>query len=148
MVPVLILAIIVIPSFRLVYYEDRTADADLTIKVTGHQWYWEYTYPDRGNIDFTSYIVKDDDLKPGDLRLLTVDNPLVVPVGKNIRILEHQRGRDPQLLHPEPRRAALRDSRPHHRDVGARRQAGRVSRRVQPDLRHQPQLHADRRSRR
>lgn len=87
-VPVLILAIIVIPSFRLIYYEDRTADADLTVKVTGHQWYWEYTYPDRNNIDFTSYIVKDADLKPGDLRLLTVDNPLVVPAGKNIRVLE------------------------------------------------------------
>ena len=86
-VPVLILAIIVIPSFRLVYYEDRTANADLTVKVTGHQWYWEYTYPDRSNIDFTSYIVKDADLKPGDLRLLSVDNPLVVPAGKNIRIL-------------------------------------------------------------
>ena len=85
--PVLILAIIVIPSFRLVYYEDRTANADLTVNVTGHQWYWEYSYPDRGNIDFTSYIVKDGDLRPGDLRLLTVDNPLVVPAGKNIRIL-------------------------------------------------------------
>lgn len=86
-VPVLILAIIVIPSFRLVYYEDRTNDPDMTVKVTGHQWYWEYSYPDRGNIDFTSYIVKDADLKPGELRLLTVDNPLVVPAGKNIRIL-------------------------------------------------------------
>jgi cytochrome c oxidase subunit 2 len=85
--PVLILFIIVIPSFRLVYYEDRTQNADLTVKVTGHQWYWEYTYPDRGNIDFTSYIVKDADLKPGQLRLLEVDNPVVVPAGKNIRIL-------------------------------------------------------------
>ncbi|HET8996116.1 MAG TPA: cytochrome c oxidase subunit II [Acetobacteraceae bacterium] len=86
-VPVLILAIIVIPSFRLVYYEDRTASADMTVKVTGHQWYWEYAYPDQNNIDFTSYIVKDADLKPGQPRLLTVDNPLVVPAGKNIRIL-------------------------------------------------------------
>ena len=55
-IPVLILVVIAIPSFRLVYYEDRTRDADLTIKVTGHQWYWEYTYPDNNNIDFTSYI--------------------------------------------------------------------------------------------
>jgi cytochrome c oxidase subunit 2 len=86
--PVLILAVIIIPSFRLVYYEDRTQNADVTVKVTGHQWYWEYSYPDQGNIDFTSYIVKDADLKPGQLRLLEVDNPLVVPVGKNIRILE------------------------------------------------------------
>ena len=85
--PVLILVIIAIPSFRLVYYQDRTRDADLTIKVTGHQWYWEYTYPDKGNLDFSSYIVPDDQLKPGQLRLLAVDNQLVVPAGKNIRVL-------------------------------------------------------------
>jgi cytochrome c oxidase subunit 2 len=87
-IPVLILVGIAIPSFRLVYYQDRTRDADLTIKVTGHQWYWEYSYPDNGNIDFSSYIVPDDQLKPGQLRLLTVDNPLVVPVGKNVRVLQ------------------------------------------------------------
>jgi cytochrome c oxidase subunit 2 len=87
-IPVLILVVMAIPSFRLVYYEDRTFDPDLTIKVTGHQWYWEYTYPDKGNIDFSSYIVPDDQLKPGQLRLLTADHPLVVPVNKNIRILE------------------------------------------------------------
>ncbi len=85
--PVLILVIIAIPSFRLVYYQDRTHDPDMTIKVTGHQWYWEYTYPDHGNLDFSSYFVPDDQLKPGQLRMLTVDNQLVVPVGKNIRVL-------------------------------------------------------------
>jgi cytochrome c oxidase subunit 2 len=86
-IPVLILVVIAIPSFRLVYYLDRTPDPDLTIKVTSHQWYWEYTYPDKNNIDFSSYIIPDDQLKPGQLRLLTVDNDLVVPVGKNIRVL-------------------------------------------------------------
>lgn len=86
--PVLILVVIAIPSFRLVYFEDRVRDADVTIKVTGHQWNWEYTYPDTGNIDFTSYLIPDDQLKPGQLRLLDVDNQLVLPVGKNIRILE------------------------------------------------------------
>jgi cytochrome c oxidase subunit 2 len=86
-VPVLILVLIAIPSFRLVYYEDKTYDPDLTIKVTGHQWYWEYTYPDQKNLDFSSYIVPDDKLKPGDMRLFAADNPLVLPVGKNIRIL-------------------------------------------------------------
>lgn len=86
-IPVLILVIIAIPSFRLVYYVDRTFNPDLTIKVTGHQWYWEYSYPDNGNIDFSSYIVPDDHLKPGQLRLLTVDHELVVPVNKNIRVL-------------------------------------------------------------
>ncbi|HEX3347558.1 MAG TPA: cytochrome c oxidase subunit II [Acetobacteraceae bacterium] len=86
-VPVLILVIIAIPSFRLVYYEDRATDADMTLKVTGHQWYWEYTYPDKGNIDFSSYLVPDDQLKPGQPRLLTADNQLVLPAGKTIRIL-------------------------------------------------------------
>ena len=88
LLPALILIVIAIPSFRLVYYEDRTRDADLTIKVTGHQWYWEYTYPDKGNIDFNSNLVADEDLKPGQPRLLTADNELVLPVGKNIRILQ------------------------------------------------------------
>jgi cytochrome c oxidase subunit 2 len=87
LIPALILVVIAIPSFKLVFYEDHTTHADLTVKVTGHQWYWEYTYPDNGNIDFNSYIVPDDQLKPGELRLLDVDNPLVVPVGKKIRIL-------------------------------------------------------------
>jgi cytochrome c oxidase subunit 2 len=86
-IPVLILVVIAIPSFQLVYFEDRTQNADLTIKVTGHQWYWEYTYPDNGGLDFSSYMVPADQLKPGQLRLLDVDNQLVVPAGKNIRIL-------------------------------------------------------------
>ncbi|MBV9813699.1 MAG: cytochrome c oxidase subunit II, partial [Acetobacteraceae bacterium] len=77
-VPVLILVIIAIPSFRLVYYEDRVSDADMTLKVTGHQWYWEYTYASNGNVDFSSYLVPDDQLKPGQLRLLDVDNQLVL----------------------------------------------------------------------
>ncbi len=87
-IPILILVAMAIPSFRLVYYEDRTDHPDLTIKVTGHQWYWQYTYPDEKNLDFSSYIVPDDKLKPGQLRLLTVDNDLVLPVGKNIRVLQ------------------------------------------------------------
>jgi cytochrome c oxidase subunit II len=87
-IPVLILVVMAIPSFRLVYYEDRTRDADLTVKVTAHQWYWEYSYPDKNNIDFSSYIIPDDQLKPGQRRLLEVDNQLVVPVGKNIRVLQ------------------------------------------------------------
>ena len=85
--PVLILVVIAIPSFRLVYFEDRTANADMTVKVTGHQWFWEYTYPDQGGIDFSSLVIPENELKPGQLRNLEVDNRLVVPVGKNIRIL-------------------------------------------------------------
>jgi cytochrome c oxidase subunit 2 len=89
-IPVLILVAIFIPSLRLVYYEDRTHDADMTVKVTGHQWYWEYTYPDAKNVHFESYMINDEDLKTDDqkkLRHLLVDNQLVLPVGKNIRIL-------------------------------------------------------------
>jgi len=86
-IPVLILVVIAIPSFRLIYYQDRTPDPDMTIKVTGHQWYWEYDYGDAAKVDFNSRIVADEDLKPGQLRLLDVDNQLVVPAGKNIRIL-------------------------------------------------------------
>jgi cytochrome c oxidase subunit 2 len=85
--PVLILVVIAIPSFRLIYFEDRVRDADVTIKVTGHQWYWEYTYPDSDNIHFDSYMITEDQLQPGQLRNLTVDNQLVLPAGKNVRIL-------------------------------------------------------------
>ena len=85
-VPVLILVVIAIPSFRLVYFEDRAKDADLTIKVTGHQWYWEYNYPDNGGVNFNS-MYDESKLQPGQLRLLDVDNALVIPAGKNIRIL-------------------------------------------------------------
>ena len=87
LLPVLILVLIAIPSFRLVYYEDRTDDPALTIKVTGHQWNWEYGYPDNGGFTFISNMVPDDELKPGDLRHLSVDNHLVLPAGKNVRIL-------------------------------------------------------------
>jgi cytochrome c oxidase subunit 2 len=87
LIPVLILVVIAVPSFRLVYFEDRARDPDMTVKVTGHQWYWEYTYPDSGNIDFNSYIVPEDKLRPGQKRLLDVDNQLVLPAGKKIRIL-------------------------------------------------------------
>jgi len=89
-IPVLILVGIFIPSLRLVYYEDRTHDADMTVKVTGHQWYWQYTYADAKGVQFDSYMVADDDLKTPEqkkLRHLAVDNQLVLPVGKNIRIL-------------------------------------------------------------
>ncbi len=85
--PVLILVIMAIPSFKLIYYLDRTPDPDLTVKVTGHQWYWQYTYPDNGNVDVESRYIHDEDLKPGQLRLLEVDNPMVIPAGKKIRIL-------------------------------------------------------------
>ncbi len=87
-IPVLILVAITIPSLRLLYYMDTTpAQADMTLKVVGHQWYWSYEYPDNGDIAFDSYMVKDADLKPGQLRLLQVDEPVVVPVDTTVRVL-------------------------------------------------------------
>lgn len=88
-VPVLILVVIAIPSFRLIYYEDRTPNADLTISVQGRQWYWNYTYPDNGNFNFDSYPLAEDQL-PAERRhlfRLAVDNELVIPVGANIRVI-------------------------------------------------------------
>jgi cytochrome c oxidase subunit II len=86
-VPVLILVIIAIPSFKLMYYMDRVPNPEMTIKVTGHQWYWSYEYPDQQGLAFDSNIIPDANLKPGEPRLLTVDNPLVVPVDTDIRVL-------------------------------------------------------------
>ncbi len=87
-IPALILIGMAIPSFRLVFYENKTNHPYMTLDVTGHQWYWEYRYPDQGNIDFMSNMIPQNKLKPGQLRLLSVNHPLVLPVGKNIRILE------------------------------------------------------------
>jgi cytochrome c oxidase subunit 2 len=86
-VPIVILVIIAIPSFKLLYFEDRTPNAEMTLKVTGHQWYWSYEYPDNDGLQFDSYLVQEADLKPGQLRLLEVDNRVVLPVDTNVRIL-------------------------------------------------------------
>jgi cytochrome c oxidase subunit II len=85
--PVIILVLIAIPSFRLLFTELDVPTPDLTIKATGKQWYWSYAYPDNGNFEFDSLIVAEKDLKPGDLRLLTVDNEMVVPVDKVVHVL-------------------------------------------------------------
>jgi len=85
-VPVLVLVIIAIPSFKLMYYMDRVPNPDMTIKVTGHQWYWTYEYPDQNGLAFDSNLIPEADLKPGQKRLLDVDNPLVIPVDTVIRV--------------------------------------------------------------
>lgn len=88
LVPVLILVAVAIPSLRHLYFMDKTyldGKADLTIKVVGYQWYWNYEYPDAG-FAFDSYMIHEKDLKPGQLRLLTVDNAIYVPVGKKVRV--------------------------------------------------------------
>ncbi len=86
-VPVVILVAIAIPSFRLLFLELDPPKADLTVKATGKQWYWSYNYPDNGNFEFDSLMVEDKDLKPGQPRLLTVDNEMVVPVNKVVHVL-------------------------------------------------------------
>jgi len=87
-VPILILVVIAIPSFRLLYYEETIPeDIDLTIKATGHQWYWSYTYPDHGDFEFDSVMLEDDELPEGGMRLLEVDNKIVVPVNAKVRVL-------------------------------------------------------------
>jgi cytochrome c oxidase subunit 2 len=84
--PVMILVVIAIPSFRLLDHQLIIPAADMTMKVTGHQWYWSYEYPpdQGGGFSFDSYIKDDKDLKPGEFRLLAVDNEAVVPVGKTV----------------------------------------------------------------
>lgn len=86
-VPILILVVIAIPSFRLLFAQYTLPPVDVTIKATGNQWYWTYEYPDDGAMTFDSVMVADKDLKPGQPRLLTVDNPVVVPVNKNVHVL-------------------------------------------------------------
>jgi cytochrome c oxidase subunit II len=85
-VPILILIVIVIPSFKLLYFEGRIQKPDMIVKAIGHQWYWSYEYPSNGNFTFDANLVQDKDLKEGQLRLLTTDNPLVVPVDTTIEV--------------------------------------------------------------
>jgi len=86
LVPCLILVLIAVPSFKLLYFEDRQVDADMTVKVVGSQWYWTYHYPDFGDFSYDSIMIERADLKPGQRALLDVDNRLVVPVGATVRI--------------------------------------------------------------
>lgn len=86
-VPVIILIIIAIPSFKLLYKNDRIAEPEMTIKITGYQWYWGYEYPDHDGISFNSYMVPTEELKEGQKRLLSTDNVLVLPIETDIAIL-------------------------------------------------------------
>jgi cytochrome c oxidase subunit 2 len=85
-VPVIILVAIAVPSFRLLFTQLNIPDADLTIKATGKQWFWTYSYPD-AKIEFDSLMLKDHERKDGQPRLLAVDNEVVVPVNKTVRVL-------------------------------------------------------------
>ena len=86
LIPCLILIVMAVPSFQILYKQDTIPKVDLTIKAVGYQWYWGYEYPDE-NIIFESYMIKEEDLKENQPRLLTVDNELVVPVNKVVKVL-------------------------------------------------------------
>jgi cytochrome c oxidase subunit 2 len=88
-IPAVILIFIAFPSLKLLYLMDEVIDPALTIKAIGHQWYWSYEYSDYGadTIEFDSYMIPTTDLNGGDLRLLEVDNRLVVPIQTQVRVL-------------------------------------------------------------
>ena len=85
--PILILLVIAIPSFRLLYLQRDIPQADMTIKAIGNQWYWSYEYPDHDDLTFDALMVEEEDLKPGQPRLLATDNDVVVPVNKTVRVI-------------------------------------------------------------
>ena len=86
-IPVVILVFIAVPSFRLLTMELVTPPADVTMKITGSQWHWNYAYSkDAGGFNFDSYMKDEKELKPDDLRLLAVDNEAVVPVNKVVKL--------------------------------------------------------------
>ncbi|MEP0709248.1 MAG: cytochrome c oxidase subunit II [Parvibaculum sp.] len=85
--PVMILVVIAIPSFRLLYKEIVVPEADLTVKAVGYQWYWGYEYPDNGDISLISNMVEDADLEPGQPRLFAADEAMVVPVDTTVRVI-------------------------------------------------------------
>jgi len=86
LIPCLILIVMAVPSFKILYKQDTIPKVDLTIKAIGYQWYWGYEYPDE-NIIFESYMIKEEELKENQPRLLTVDNEVVVPVNKVVKVL-------------------------------------------------------------
>lgn len=89
LVPACVLIFIAFPSLKLLYLMDEVIDPALTIKAIGHQWYWSYEYSDYGTktIEFDSYMIPTSDLNKGDLRLLEVDNRLIVPIQTQVRVL-------------------------------------------------------------
>ena len=86
LIPCLILIVMAVPSFKILYKQDTIPKAEVTVKAVGYQWYWGYEYPDE-NIIFDSYMIEDKDLKENQPRLLAVDNELVVPVDKVVKVL-------------------------------------------------------------
>lgn len=89
LVPALIIAVIAFPSFKMLYYLDRSDDIEMTLKVTGYQWHWGYEYMDHEGLEFLSYMIPEDeiDASKGERRLLSTDTKVVLPIDTNIEIL-------------------------------------------------------------
>jgi cytochrome c oxidase subunit II len=87
LIPIMILMFIAVPSFKLLFLQLNVPAADLTVKATGKQWYWSYSYPDNGDFEFDSLMLKEGERKEGQPRLLAVDNEMVVPVNKTVRVI-------------------------------------------------------------
>lgn len=85
-IPFVIVLVMVYFSFGLLFLEEDIPKADVTVKATGHQWFWDYSYPDHGNFKFNSEMLSDSERQPGQPRLLAVDNEVVVPVDKVVRV--------------------------------------------------------------
>ncbi|MBX3446305.1 MAG: cytochrome c oxidase subunit II [Parvibaculaceae bacterium] len=85
--PVMILVIIAVPSFRLLYKQVVIPEPEITVKAVGYQWYWGYEYPDHGDIAIISNMVEEADLQPGQPRLLAADEAMVVPVNTTVRVI-------------------------------------------------------------
>ena len=85
LVPVMILVAIAVPSFKLLFFQTVLPPGDITVKAIGKQWYWSYNYPD-SKFEFDSLMLQEKDRKPDQPRLLAVDNEMVVPVNKVIRV--------------------------------------------------------------
>jgi cytochrome c oxidase subunit II len=87
-IPVIILAVIAVPSIKLLRFEAQIPKPDMVLKITGNQWNWTYTYPDHGDMEFTAIALKDDEAAAKGLpRLLATDQEVVLPAGKNIKVL-------------------------------------------------------------
>ena len=87
LIPIVVLMVIAVPSFKLLFLQLNVPAADLTVKATGKQWYWSYSYPDNGQFEFDSLMLKEGERKEGQPRLLAVDNEMVVPVNKTVRVI-------------------------------------------------------------
>lgn len=86
-IPIFILVGITVPSIKHLYFADSIAEADMTLKIIGNQWFWTYEYPDNGNFTFDSLPIAEEDLQEGQPRMLAVDNKVILPVETNIRLL-------------------------------------------------------------